>query len=133
MLNPAPRLLLALASFLQVIGGIAHSSAFPKASAALAAVSLPPFFSNSFKALWLADSTTMFALAAVLGALAVQPNAAAKPIVLLLSLIPLFVGTLIYVFIGGFFAAYLLLATAALVFVAGLRLTKAVIPADRPS
>jgi hypothetical protein len=75
----------------------------------------------------------MFSLAALLGALAVRPNAAAKPIVLLLSLIPLFVVILIYIFLGGFFAAHLLLATAILVFVAGLRLTKATVPADRAS
>jgi hypothetical protein len=42
----------------------------------------------------------MFSLAALLGALAVRPNAAAKPIVLLLSLIPLFVVILIYIFLA---------------------------------
>lgn len=124
MTSAAPRLLLAFASFLQVLGGIAHSFAFPKASAALATGSLPPFFSNSFKALWLADSTTMFVLAAVLASIAIRPSTATKPVVLLLGLIPLFVAALIYSFLGGFFAAHLLLATSVLVFAAGLQLPR---------
>jgi hypothetical protein len=117
----APRILLAFASFLQLLGGVAHSLAFPKASAALATVHLPPFFINSFKALWLGDSTTMFALAAVLAAIAIRPSAATKPVVLLLGLIPLFVAALIYTFLGAFFAGHLLLATAVLIFAAGLQ------------
>ncbi len=119
MTGATPRLLLALASFLQILGGIAHSFAFPKASAALATASLPPFFSDCFKALWLADSTTMFALAAVLVSGHRDP---AKPVILLLGLIPLFVAALIYIFLGSFFAAHLLLATAVLVFIAGSQL-----------
>lgn len=117
----APRILLASASVLQLLGGIAHSLAFPKASAALGTVRLPSFFSNSFKALWLADSATMFALAAVLAAIAIRPSAATKPVVLLLGLIPLFVAALIYTFLGAFFAGHLLLATAVLIFAAGLQ------------
>lgn len=126
MTSSTPRLLLAFGSFLQAFGGIAHSSAFPKASAALDTVGLPPFFSNSFKALWLADSTTMFALAAVLAAIAIRPSAATKSVVLLLGLIPLFVAALIYFFLGSFFAAHLLLATAVLVFIAGSQLSRSV-------
>ena len=125
-----PRILLALASVLQLLGGLAHASAFPRASAALATTNLTPFFSASFKALWLADSTTMLALATVLGALAIRPGCATRPIVLLLSLIPFAVARLIYTFLGGFFAGHLLLTNAVIVFAAGLRFPKSSIRSD---
>jgi hypothetical protein len=126
MTSGASRVLFAFTSFLQVLGGIAHSFAFPKASAALLRVQLPPFFSNSFKALWLADSTTMFVLAAVLATIAIRPSTVTKPVVLLLGMIPLFVAALIYFFLGGFFAAHLLLATAVLIFIGGGQLPRSV-------
>jgi hypothetical protein len=64
--------------------------------------------------------------AAVLAAIAIHPSAATKPVILILGLTPLFVAALIYIFLGSFFAAHLLLATAVLVFIAGSQLPRGV-------
>jgi hypothetical protein len=116
----APRLLLAFSSLLLAAGGVVHAVAFNRARAAFAASSLPPFFGNTSKALWLADSTTLWMVAAVFGLIAARPAAATGPVVMLVALIPAATAVLIYLFLGSFFAGHLLLAAAAMAFFAGL-------------
>lgn len=114
------RILLALAALLMGLGGYVHAAAFGKARAQLAGVSLPPFFANSFKALWLADSTTMFSLMLIFALIAARPDVASRPMIGLLALIPAAIGVLIYVFVGNFFAGHMLMATSAFVLLAAL-------------
>jgi hypothetical protein len=117
-----PRLFLALASLLMGLGAYVHASAFSKARAALATTAMTPFFTGSFKALWLADSTTMASLTLLFGLIAVRPHLASKPVIALLALIPAAIGILIYTFVGNFFAGHMLTATAAAVLLAAAML-----------
>ena len=119
----APQLMLGVASFLMALGGAMHAAAFNRAAVAIAGSNLPRFFGDCSKALWLADSTTMFSLAALFGLIAAKPSAATRPVVMLLALIPAATGVLIYVFLGSFFAGHILMATAILVFFAGVQLS----------
>ena len=115
-----PRLLLALSSLLAATGAVIHAVPFNHAVAAIAEANLRPFYGNSFKALWLGDSTTLFMVAVVFALMAARPSAATRTVVLLLALIPGAVAVLIYVFLGRFFASNMLLAISALAFAAGL-------------
>jgi hypothetical protein len=117
----APRFLLGFSSLLLTVGGLTHAGAFPRILAAIASSNLPQFFGNSFKTLWLADSATMFILAAVFGLIAARPSGATSPVVVLLALIPAATAALIYMFVGSFVAGHILLATAAAAFLAGLQ------------
>ena len=115
------RFLLGFASFLAVVGGLLHASAFRKALAAFASSNLHAFFGNSSKALWLSDSSTLIILGAIFGLIAIRPAVATGPVVMLLSLIPAATAILIYVFVGPFFAGHLLMTIAAAALVAGFR------------
>ena len=122
MLDRAPRLLLAFCSLLMAMGCVLHAAAFHRAQSVVSVSRLPPFFGNSFKSLWLGDSTTMLALAVIFGVIAVRPAVATRPMVLLVALIPAATAVLLYVFLGNFFAGHIHLATATGAFLAGLRL-----------
>ncbi len=117
----APRLLLGFSSLVLVFGGVAHAAAFRRALATIAVSNLPPFIANSFKALWLGDSTTCLILAAVFGSIAARPSVATAGVVVLLALVPAAIAVLIYVFLGSFYAGHVMLAAAAAVFLAGLQ------------
>lgn len=121
MVKRIPRLLLAFSSLLAAAGAAIHAAPFDRALAAISAANLRPFYGNSFKALWLGDSTTLFIFAAISALIAARPSAATRPVVLLLALIPGAVAVLIYIFLGGFFAGHVLLAIAASAFVAGIQ------------
>ncbi len=88
MVTRTPRFLLALASLLSAVGGALHAAAFRKALTAIAASNLPRFYGGSSKGLWLADSATLFILAAVFGLIAARPSSATKQVVVLVALIP---------------------------------------------
>jgi len=118
----ASRLLLVLASLLMGLGAYTHAAAFTKARTTLAATTMPPFFTGSFKALWLADSTTMASLTLIFALIAARPNLASRPLTALLALIPAAIGALIYTFVGNFFAGHMLMATAAAVLLAAAML-----------
>ncbi len=122
------RLLLGGSSLILALGGPAHASAFNKAAVLLAAANLPPFYAGSFKALWLADSSTLLTLAVTFALIAVRPAAASRPVVLLLALIPAATAGLVYCFVGSFLAAHLLMAAALAAFAAGL-----LFPTAKPS
>jgi uncharacterized membrane protein len=118
----ASRLLLVLASLLMGLGAYTHAAAFTKARAALATTPMPLIFAGSFKALWLADSTTMASLTLIFALIAARPNLASRPLTALLALIPAAIGALIYTFVGNFFAGHMLMATAAAVLLAAAML-----------
>jgi len=120
MTTRAPRFLLAFSSLLMTIGGASHAAALNRTLAAVATSDLAPFYGGSLKLLWLADSATMFILAALFGLIAARPITATRPVVLLLALIPAATAVLVYLFLGNFFAGHILLVTAAAVFLAGL-------------
>jgi len=125
-----PRFLLAFSSLLLVVGGAIHAAAFNLPLEATAKFHLDRFIGGSFKLLWLADSTTMFILAAVFSMIAARPSVATRLLVTLLALIPAATAVLIYLFLGGFFAGHLMLATAAAAFFAGLQFPGARVEAD---
>lgn len=95
-----------------------HALAFRKALAALDASNLPAFYARSCKGLWLADSVTLVLVGVAFAAIAARPALAASPIVVLLALVPAGTAVLIYIFVGSFFAAHLLLFASALALVA---------------
>ncbi len=121
MVTRTPRLLLAFSSLLSALGGTIHAAAFRKALAAINASDLPRFYGGSSKGLWLADSATLFILAALFGLIAARPSTATRPLVILVALIPAATAILLYTFLGNFLAGHLLLAIAALAFLAGLQ------------
>lgn len=121
MITRTPRFLLAFCSLLMLAGGLMHATAFKLTVSAVSTSNLTPFFGNSFKALWLGDSTTMFVLAVIFGLIAARPSVATRPLLCLIALIPATTAVLLYVFLGGFFAGHILMLTAVLAFVAGLQ------------
>jgi len=118
MVTIIPRALLATSSLLATVGAVIHAMPFGRALSAIAGANLKPFYANSFKALWLGDSTTLFAVAVLFGLFAARPSVATKPVVILVALIPAAVAVLIYSFLGNFFAGHMLLTIAALAFAA---------------
>ncbi|MGH6872085.1 MAG: hypothetical protein ACREHE_11320 [Rhizomicrobium sp.] len=114
------RSLLVLAVLLLVFGTVMHGLAIPRAEAAIAGSNLPAFFGGGLKAFWLNDCADMLILAALLALFAWRPRTAGRATLFLLALLPAAIGTLLYVFLGAFFAAPFNLAIAALVFTAGL-------------
>jgi hypothetical protein len=121
MVKTLPRFLLAFASITLLLGGVIHASAFHKAASALAAVDLPSFYANSFKALWLIDSATLIALAIVFGIITARPLMATRWTVVLLALIPAATAVLIYTFVGRFFPAHMLAVASVAAVLGGLR------------
>lgn len=121
MKYPLVRLSLAAAALIQFAGGVIHAAAFPKAESVLDNTNAPAFYVNSSKALWLADSATLIAIGVVLTLVAIRPAFASRWIVALLAPIPLGTATLIYVFVGSFFPAHMLVGAAALMLLAAWR------------
>ncbi len=119
-----PRFLLILAAVLLIAGAASHAAALNKALPIIDASGLPPFYSGSFKALWLADSATLLVLAAIFIVITARLDIAIRSLLILLAFIPLATAVLLYTFLGNFFAGHLLLAIAALVVVAGVRLPR---------
>ena len=116
-----PRILLAFTAVALLFGGVVHANAFNKAVTALSAVSLPAFYANSFKALWLIDSVTLISLAVLFAVIAVWPSLVTRWIVILLAIIPAGTAALIYNFVGSFFPAHLLAVCTVLTIIAGLQ------------
>lgn len=114
----APAVLLAGAALLLALGGASHLAAYHKAVAAVQASDLAPYFGNALKGLWLMDSSGMFVLSVVCAIVAARPGTASRTVMGLIGLIPLSTAVLLYVFIGPFIGAHLLLATAAAILLA---------------
>ena len=119
MTNPFPRLLLLVAALLLLAGGVLHARAFGGALAALSSVSLPHFYSGSFKALWLIDSATLVTVAALLVYIAARPGSVTRWVLIGLALIPAATAVLIYSFVGPFFPVYVFVTAAVAVAASG--------------
>ena len=104
------RILLAFSAIVFAFGAYIHTSAFGRMSEAVAKSDLLPFFGNGFRTLWLMDSTVQIALALVFAMVAIKPNAATRPIVILIALVPLSTAGFIYYFIGNFVGGHIFLA-----------------------
>lgn len=113
MVNRLPRLLIGFAALLLAVGGLMHAAAFNKTLSALATASLPPFYTESFKVLWLSDSTTLISIAVVFGFIAARPSVATRWVVVLLALVPAAIAVLLYIFMGSFFPAHILAVASA--------------------
>jgi hypothetical protein len=85
----APRFLLVFAAVLSIAGAALHAAAFSKALPIIAASGLPPFYSSSFKGLWLADSATLTVLAAICMVITARLQMATRWLLILLAFIPL--------------------------------------------
>jgi hypothetical protein len=129
-----PRLLLAASAAIFAFGGMMHAAAYmAKASSNISAANLPPFLGAELKVLWLADSTTLMALALVVGFIAAKPVSAARAVVVLLALVPAGTTVLLYLFLGPFYAGHLLMAASVMVVVAGLLMPKQPDPTTHPA
>ena len=117
------RILLGFSSLVLTLGAAAHALAFRKALTTLAGVDISPGMSGSFKALWLADSTTCVIVATIFLIVAVRPSSAAGWLTMIVALIPAATALFIYIFLGNFYAGHMLLVAAATAFIAGWRLT----------
>ena len=120
MTRLSSRLLLALSSATAAVGAVLHAVPFGRALVAIDAANLKPFYANSFKALWLGDSTTLLLVAALFALFAAKPHTATRAVITLVALIPAAVAVLIYSFLGNFFALYILLAITAFGLVASM-------------
>ena len=119
----AARLLLALSAAIFAFGAAMHALAYrATASAQIENANVPAFLGRELKGLWLTDSTTLAAMALLCAFVAARPDAASGYFVMLLSLVPAATAAVLYVFLGGFYAAHMLMAASAMVFVAGLLL-----------
>ena len=118
MAERLPRVLLMASAGMLALGGLMHARAYGKAAAAVASSSLPVFYGSSFKALWLIDSATLLVLSAVFALVAARPVLASGAVMALLALIPGATAGLLYVFMGTFLPAHVLLASAVMTLVA---------------
>jgi hypothetical protein len=112
-LSTLSRSILGLCSLVLTLGAFAHAKAFPRMSVALAKVSLPAIYANDFRTLWLADSTTLLTVALLFAWIAFRPTTPLKSALIMIALIPASTALLLYRFVGSFYAAHLLLGTAA--------------------
>src|SRR6266516_590836 len=71
------KILLVFSALILATGAVAHALAFRHALSALATVKLSAGMSGSFKALWLADSTTCMTAAVIFILIAARPPAIA--------------------------------------------------------
>jgi len=116
------RLLLGLSSAILALGGAMHTAAFGKTVAAAEASNLQPFYAQALKALWLIDSATLLTLAAVFAFVAVRPDPRRRPLVLILAIVPAATSVLLYVFMGRFLPAHMLMVAAVSAVAGGIRL-----------
>lgn len=98
-----------------------HASAFKKIASTVADSNLPSFAASSLKLLWLGDSTTLLLLAAAFAFVTARPSAATRWFLVILSLIPATTSILIYVFIGSFIGAHMLMVAAIAALAGGLQ------------
>jgi hypothetical protein len=121
ILKSLSRWFLLFAALLLLLGAIMHTSAFPRTQSAVAAApSLAPFFGQSLKALWLIDSVTLLTLSGIFSLAALSPGSISGLLVALLALVPVGTAILLYVFLGRFAPAHLLLLAGLLALTAGM-------------
>lgn len=104
------RILLSFSALVFAVGTWIHTSAFGRMSDAVAKSDLPAFLAQGFRTLWLMDSAVQVGLALVFALVAIKPNAATSPVVILIALVPLSTAGFIYYFIGNFIGGHIFLA-----------------------
>jgi hypothetical protein len=120
-MKPKSRILLALAVLIFGFGAAMHAYAyFAKTSWEITASNLRPLLASEFRVLWLADSTTLSAMAVVCAFLTIRPTAASGTVVALLALVPAATTALLYGFLGPFYAGHLLLVGSIMTLLAGV-------------
>ncbi len=116
-----PRIFLAVAALILAAGGVLHAMAFSKALSALGGASMPDFYANSFRSLWLIDSAALISLAIILAVIIARPAMATRWIVVLLALIPGATAGIVYCFVGPFFAPHTLVVASLLIVAGGVQ------------
>lgn len=114
------RILLGASAVILLLGSFMHTSAFRKVVGVVGQSNLPLFYGNALKALWLIDSITLATLAVIFASIAIRPLGVRRSLIFLLGVIPAGTSILLYIFIGMFIPAHMLLTAAILVFIAGL-------------
>ena len=112
MMNTVRRLLLGFSATILVLGAFMHTTAFDRVQSAVAISNLEPFFGKSLKALWLIDSATLVTLAIIFGLAAARPGAVSRAVILILACIPGATAFFLYMFLGPFVPAHMLLVSA---------------------
>jgi hypothetical protein len=115
-----PQFLLAASAAILALSGVMHARVFAKAEAAVNSSNLPEFYANSFKALWLIDSSGLLILAFVFAFAIARPRFISGKILLMLALIPATTAVFQYVFLGMFLPAHLLSIAAVTAALAGV-------------
>jgi hypothetical protein len=120
MSNRRSRFLLLASAAVLALGALVHAASFNKASAAVQSANIPAFYANVLRAFWLMDSATLLLLAAVFALVAFRPTVASRGVIVILSLMPASTAALLYIFMGIFLPAHVLLAAAVLAVVSQL-------------
>lgn len=117
----AARALFGLAACIFTAGGIFHTLAYEaSARAGIARSNLAGTLAADFKVLWLSNSTTVLSLALLFVFLAWRPFALSRSAIAIVSLIPIASSVLLYLVIGMFVPAHLLLIASGMVIGAAL-------------
>jgi hypothetical protein len=87
--------------------------------AAIGVSNLPPTLMSDFKALWVADVTTLLGLAAAFAWAAGSPTSVSAPVILILAAVPAALGLLVFAFGGPGYAATNMLVAAGLAALGG--------------
>lgn len=109
-----PRLLLALAALIMLLGGAFHGFVYAKAVAMIDASNLSGRSAAIYKGLWLNDAAVVMLVGLIYLVLAYKPALAMRPMLALLSALPLAGALSIYSTVGDFLPGHLLLASAML-------------------
>jgi hypothetical protein len=119
-LRTVSRWLLAIAGVLLLAGSAFHTMAYGKATALIDASNIPARNGALFKALWLVDSGEVLLVGVAFLALAWRPRLANRAALGFLAALLLASATAVYVTVGNFPPAHVLLAAAALAITAAL-------------
>jgi hypothetical protein len=114
------RVLLGAASAILALGAVMHGAAFFSSAAAVLDESrLPPFFVREMKVLWLADSTTLAALAAIFAFIAVKVREVPSRLITLTAVVPALTAALLYAYLGSCFPGHMLTLACLLAVIGG--------------
>lgn len=114
------RILLILAALPMVAGGTGHTVAFRKATAVLDASNLSSQYAAIFKGLWLSIGVVITLIGLAYLMLALWPKLATKTTLGILGALPFASAISIYLTVGNFGPAHLLIACATMALLAAL-------------
>jgi hypothetical protein len=92
---------------------VLHGMGMASVGAALDRADLQPFVVGAFRAVWLGFSATALLLAVLFAMAAVRRDAVGRAALGLLALVPIASALLVYLFVGPFIGAHLMLAVGA--------------------